>query len=439
LLAESKTSEVAAAAAGTGTWVKKYDVSHTWVLNSQGDQLVHRYEVYELDVWDEVPIKEYWRVDPYIDHLLKTYRSDTWHCGPYIHERRVLVDAQSAEVYDYDPPTTAQGSGASVNIGFTVTTGGIGMTIGYSWSWTNPGVRYDTTADSANSNLNWVETFDGPDYTWWPWYAGPTSAAYNSYNAKPTVVMRTSVGSGFYLSQLKSTWQTYDDSLTWLGLVLKVDRVITTYNEWWTPNRLSSSFGGGIQTYSTSGSLSGTGATYTFSLPSFADTYTVVMVGNEQADFDLYAKWNSAPTTSSYDARGFSGYSSEYFKVTGLGTLYIMVRSYSGSGRWRCNVVTAGPRADSGRKVGTLSSTGSTSTYSLAGSGRAWVYLAGPDSSDFDLYIKWNSPPTTSSYDAVGYSSWAQEICTATGSGTLYYMVRSYSGSGEYTMVALIF
>ena len=27
-------------------------------------------------------------------------------------------------------------------------------------------------------------------------------------------------------------------------------------------------------------------------------------------------------------------------------------------------------------------------TYSLAGSSRAWVYLAGPDSGDFDLYIK---------------------------------------------------
>jgi hypothetical protein len=27
----------------------------------------------------------------------------------------------------------------------------------------------------------------------------------------------------------------------------------------------------------------------------------------------------------------------------------------------------------------------------------------------------------------------------AVGSGTLYYMVRSYSGSGEFTMVALIF
>jgi hypothetical protein len=195
----------------------------------------------------------------------------------------------------------------------------------------------------------------------------------------------------------------------------------------------------GNEIASCSGSLSGTGATYTFSIPNLAGTYTVVLVGNELADFDLYAKWNSPPTRSNYDARGFTGYSSEYFTITGSGTLYIMIDSWSGSGNWRVNVVAGSPSASSGRKVGSLSGTGATSTYSLAGSGRAWVYLAGPDGSDFDLYLKWNSPPTTSSYDARGFSSWAHEIVTCTGSGTLYYMVHSYSGSGEYTMLAFIF
>jgi len=163
------------------------------------------------------------------------------------------------------------------------------------------------------------------------------------------------------------------------------------------------------------------------------------MVGNEEADFDLYAKWGSAPTTSSYDARGFSGYSSEYFTITGSGTLYVMVRSWYGSGNWRANIVTGSPSANGGRKVGTLAGSGSTATYSLAGSGRAWVYLAGPDGEDFDLYIRWNSPPTTSSYDCRGYSGWPHEICDAEGSGTLYYMVRSFRGSGYYSGLALIF
>ncbi len=196
---------------------------------------------------------------------------------------------------------------------------------------------------------------------------------------------------------------------------------------------------GGDLITSKSGTLSGTGNSYTFSVSGYS-TVTVVMAGNENADFDLYAKWGSPPTTSSYDAIGYSSTSLEYFTTSGSGTLYIMVHSYSGSGNWKCWALSGSPGANSGRKSGTLSGTGATATYSLSGSGKGYAFNSGPDGSDFDLYTKWNSPPTTSSYDACGYSSWAQEIAgPASGSGTLYFMVRSYSGSGEYATVALIF
>ncbi|HJH26354.1 MAG TPA: hypothetical protein C5S37_06155 [Methanophagales archaeon] len=196
---------------------------------------------------------------------------------------------------------------------------------------------------------------------------------------------------------------------------------------------------GGDLITSESGTLSGTGDTYTFSVSGYS-TVTVVMAGNENADFDLYAKWGSPPTTSDYDARGYSGTSLEYFTTSGSGTLYIMVRSCSGSGHWKCWALSGSPGADSGRKSGTLSGTGDTDTYSLSGTGIGYAFNSGPDSSDFDLYTKWNSPPTTSDYDARGYSGWAQEIAgPASGSGTLYFMVRSYSGSGGYATVELIF
>ena len=199
--------------------------------------------------------------------------------------------------------------------------------------------------------------------------------------------------------------------------------------------------GGGYLITSKSGTLSGTGKSYNFSVSGYS-TVTVVMAGNENADFDLYAKWGSPPTTSDYDARGFSSTSLEYFTTSGSGTLYIMVRSWSGSGHWKCWALWGDPSANSGRKSGTLSGTGDTATYSLSGSAIGYAFNSGPDGSDFDLYTKWNSPPTTSDYDARGYSSWAQEIAgpaSTSGSGTLYFMVRSYSGSGEYATVELIF
>ncbi|WP_456468630.1 S8 family serine peptidase [Archaeoglobus sp.] len=192
---------------------------------------------------------------------------------------------------------------------------------------------------------------------------------------------------------------------------------------------------------SKSGYLSSSGNTYTFSINIPAKSHvTIVMAGNENADFDLYAKWGSPPTTTDYDVRGYSATSLEYFTVEGSGVLYVMVRSYTGSGYWKCWTLSGKPSVSSGRNGDHLSGTGDSGTYSIIGIGIGYAFNSGPDGSDFDLYIKWNSPPTTSSYDARGYSAWAQEIAgPATNSGTLYYMVRSHSGSGEYRALAMIY
>ena len=129
---------------------------------------------------------------------------------------------------------------------------------------------------------------------------------------------------------------------------------------------------------SNSGVLSAGGSyTYSVSVPA-PSIVTVVMAGNENADFDLYAKWNSPPTTSSYDARGYSSTSLEYFPIEGSGTLYILVRPYSGSGNWK-SWVLSGLYSDSGRKTGTLTGSGNSQTYSHSGTGIAYAFNSGPD------------------------------------------------------------
>lgn len=192
---------------------------------------------------------------------------------------------------------------------------------------------------------------------------------------------------------------------------------------------------------SRSGTITGSGgySQYSVNIPA-PSTVNVVMAGNENADFDLYAKWGSPPTTSSYDAKSDSSYSLEYFPIKGSGTLYIMVRSYSGSGNWKSWVV-GGLYTDSGKKQGTLSGTGAEATYSLNGVGIGYAFNSGPDGSNFDLYNKWYSPPTTSSYDARGNSPGAQEIAGPApfGNGTNYFMIHSTSGNGEYVTVGMIY
>jgi serine protease len=193
---------------------------------------------------------------------------------------------------------------------------------------------------------------------------------------------------------------------------------------------------------SRSGTLSGTGQTYTYSTSVPAPKYvTVVMAGNQAgADFDLYVKWGSPPTQYDFDGGSASSTSLEWCTVKGPGTLYVMVRSYSGSGNWKSWVVTgASYIVTSSRKSGSLSS-GQSATYYTIGEGVGYAFSSGPDTGNFDLYIRWNTPPTTSLYDARGYTAQSQEIAgPKNGYGTLYFMVRSRSGTGYYSAVGMIF
>jgi hypothetical protein len=84
-------------------------------------------------------------------------------------------------------------------------------------------------------------------------------------------------------------------------------------------------------------SLSGTGATEMWTIVVDANAvsmYSVLTCGS--ADFDLYGRLGAAPTTSTYDWRGYTGGGEEVtFNNPGAGTWYIMVRSYSGSGSYQ--------------------------------------------------------------------------------------------------------
>ena len=62
--------------------------------------------------------------------------------------------------------------------------------------------------------------------------------------------------------------------------------------------------------------------------------------------------------------------------------------------------------------------------------------LKGPDGEDPDLYVKYGSPPTTEDYDAMGYSTSANEkvVIRSAQLGDYYIMVRSYRGSGDFDL-----
>jgi len=87
-------------------------------------------------------------------------------------------------------------------------------------------------------------------------------------------------------------------------------------------------------------SLSGTGQTEMWYIEVGANClsmYSVLTCGS--ADFDLYGRLGTEPTTSTYDWRGYTSSGEEVtYSNPGAGTWYIMVRSYSGSGSYTLTV-----------------------------------------------------------------------------------------------------
>jgi hypothetical protein len=87
-----------------------------------------------------------------------------------------------------------------------------------------------------------------------------------------------------------------------------------------------------------SSSLASGSEMWTIAVPTnTASMYSVLTCGS--ADFDLYGKVGSAPTTSVYDWRGYtSGGEEVTFDLPSTGTWYIMVQVYSGSGAYSLTV-----------------------------------------------------------------------------------------------------
>lgn len=86
--------------------------------------------------------------------------------------------------------------------------------------------------------------------------------------------------------------------------------------------------------------------------------------------------------------------------------------------------------------TGHLAATGAEKIYEVNLPAPATVALDGPGGVDFDLYVKKNAPPTTTSYDQRAYTSGSDETLRLTpdSSGRYYILVRSYRGSGEFSL-----
>ncbi|PWK87529.1 M4 family metallopeptidase [Fulvimonas soli] len=176
----------------------------------------------------------------------------------------------------------------------------------------------------------------------------------------------------------------------------------------------------------------------------------VMSISGGSGDADLYTKFGSAPTTSSYDCRPYKSGNNESCTVASpqAGTYYLKVHGYSAySGVTVKASYTTGGGGGSGSDLqngvpvtGLSGATGAKLYYTVTiPSGRSSLSIAmSGGSGDADLYVKKGSNPTTSSYDCRPYKTGNSETCTfsSPGAGTYYIMINGYSSFSGVSLKA---
>ncbi len=304
----------------------------------------------------------------------------------------------------------------------------------------------DTSSSASNgilSTLNTGTTTPGADG--YAFYQGTSMAtphvsgvAALLYAVKPTITPDQ------VASTLKSTARAFPASCSGCGTGI-VDATAAV--------AAASGTGGGGTTVVLQNGVAATGLAgatgvdlkFTLAVPAGATSLKFVMAGGT-GDADLYVKFGSAPTTSSYDCRPYLGGNNETCNITTAqaGTYYVLVHgytAYSGISLTGSYSTSTGGSCAAGftSYTGSLSGTGVSqiqpggTSYVSSVSGTHSGVLTGPGSSDFDLYIqKWNG----STWTQVGSSETAtsnESINYSGTSGTYRWSVLSYSGSGSYT------
>lgn len=189
---------------------------------------------------------------------------------------------------------------------------------------------------------------------------------------------------------------------------------------------------------------SGSETNFTYETPADVVSASFNMSGGS-GDADMYVKFGSAPTTSSYDCRPYKNGNVEACDIASAqaGTYHVMVRGYSAysNASLVADHVAGGTPPPGGANGGDTNITLSSKAWSRytveipAGATNLSVTTAG-GSGDADLYIRSGSQPSTSSYDCRSWTSGNTESCTVAtpSAGTMHIGIHGYTAVSGVNM-----
>ncbi|HEX5756935.1 MAG TPA: pre-peptidase C-terminal domain-containing protein [Arenimonas sp.] len=194
----------------------------------------------------------------------------------------------------------------------------------------------------------------------------------------------------------------------------------------------------------------GDALSYVMQVPAGASNLVIASSGGS-GDADLYVKFGSEPSTSSYDCRPYKNGNNESCSVASpqAGTWHVMLRAYSSFsgvtlvGSFDEPSAPPPPSNNVLQKAvpvsGLAASSGSALDYTIevpAGASDLSLSING-GSGDADLYLRHGSAPTTSSYDCRPYLNGNAETCSVAtpAAGTWHVMVRAYTSFSGVTLL----
>ncbi|MDN3649746.1 M4 family metallopeptidase [Reinekea marina] len=189
------------------------------------------------------------------------------------------------------------------------------------------------------------------------------------------------------------------------------------------------------------GGASGSTVMFKLDVPAEATDVTINISGGT-GDADLYVRFGSEPTTSSYNCRPYKNGNNETcsFNPAQTGTYYVMIRGYSTySGVTLTGSYATGTgQPTSGTETNLSGVTGSWKHFEInvpAGATNLTASISG-GSGDADLYVRQGSQPTTSQYNCRPYRNGNNETCSenAPAAGTWWVSIRAYSSYSGVTM-----
>lgn len=304
-----------------------------------------------------------------------------------------------------------------------------------------PGGDTSVTANGVLSTLNSGTTTPGSDT--YEFYQGTSMATPHVAGVVALMLSRNGALTPDEVeTRLKSSTRAFPASCSQCGTGI-VDALAAV-------NAATGGGGGGseLQNGVAVTGLSGSGGTelrYTMVVPSGA-TNLQFQISGGSGDADLYVRFGSAPTTSTYNCRPYLNGNNETctFAAPSAGTYHVMLRGYTAfSGVTLRGSFTAGG-GGSGCAAGYTSYTGSLSSgasvYAPSTSGFAAIAglhsgrLTGPSSADFDLSLQRRNGSSWSTV-AVSQGATSTESIDYNGSANTYrWRVLAYSGSGAYRL-----